>query len=789
MLPSHEPSASLDDEVKQQQTVLLFRNVGVAITVNIVNATLLIAVNIAAGASAIIAVLWWLAVVAINLARYALSRRYAAAGAGLAAAFAWRDRYMAATGLSAALWGLGGAFFISQGGDATMLFTALVLAGMIAGAIPILAPVPLAFLIFAITVLTPVIFVVFLQATTLLHWSLGLMTLLFLATTLVSARYLQDTLRVSIRLSLEQRELARRLDSARNTAEAALHQNQKTKATLAASEERYRLILQHLPTGVLHYDNDFIVTYCNDQLARIMRVSRRQILGTDMKTLKDQRLVPALEAALLGEQGVYEGDYIATGSTAHLTISISCAPVRGSDGEIAGGIAIIEDITDRRRAEDEIRRLAFYDTLTHLPNRRLLMERLEQALILGERRGQIAALLILDLDHFKNINDTRGHDVGDQLLIEVAQRITDVLREEDTVSRLGGDEYVILLENLGSTERRARARAEAVVDKIRSALGRPHQLIGTDAEYFNSTSIGLTLFEGHGHTADDLLKQADVALYQAKDEGRNTVRFFDSTMQARVDAKSELESALRRGLKQDEFRLYYQPQVTASGELVGAEALIRWTPRQGKPVSPSSFIPLAEESGLILLIGRWALDRACRQLEVWAHDPATSRLRLSVNVSGRQFRQPDFVEQVRTSVRSSGADPARLTLEITENVLLGNVEEVITKMRALNRFGIGFSLDDFGTGYSSLLYLKRLPIEQLKIDQSFVQDVTSDPNDAAIVQTILAMSQALGVKTIAEGVETEAQFAILEERGCQFFQGHLFGAAVPIEAWCNTPPG
>jgi predicted signal transduction protein with EAL and GGDEF domain len=373
--------------------------------------------------------------------------------------------------------------------------------------------------------------------------------------------------------------------------------------------------------------------------------------------------------------------------------------------------------------------------------------------------------------------------VGDRLLVEVAERLLGVMRKEDSVSRLGGDEYVVMVEGLGSDEAMAAHQAELIAEKVRQALGQPYSISAGNQPYHSTSSIGLTLFRGRAFTLDVLLKQADVALYQAKDAGRNIIRFFNPDMQAAIDARSALEIALRQGLERGELRLFYQPQVDREGGLIGAEALLRWFPANREPVPPNEFIPLAEETGLILPIGQWVLDAACAQIKAWEDDARTRHLNLSVNVSARQFHQADFVEGVRRSLTASGADPARLTLELTESVVLDNVEEVIGRMQQLDALGVSFSLDDFGTGYSSLSYLKRLPLDQVKIDRSFVRDVTHDPNDAAIVRAILAMSQSLGLHAIAEGVETQAQRDFLSGSGCGAFQGYLFGKPMPLAEW------
>lgn len=446
-------------------------------------------------------------------------------------------------------------------------------------------------------------------------------------------------------------------------------------------------------------------------------------------------------------------------------------------------LGLVRDISKRKQVEEQIRSLAYFDALTSLPNRRLLMDRLNQALHSSQRSEKFGAVLILDLDHFKVLNDTQGHDVGDRLLVEVAQRLNANVRQEDTVCRLGGDEFVVILEALGQDEQQAALQAELVAEKVRSALNQPYALNASGAKFYGTTSIGLTLFRGQDVSVEILLKQADVALYQAKDAGRNLVRFFNPAMQAAIDTRTALESALRRALENNEFELFYQPQVDQDANLIGAEALLRWVHPNQYLVAPGEFIPLAEETGLILPIGQWVLDTACAQLKAWESDSRTQDLHMSVNVSARQFHQPDFVETVRQSLVSSSINPARLKLELTESVILDNVDLVIDRMHQLNALGVRFCLDDFGTGYSSLSYLKRLPLHQVKIDQSFVRDVNEDANDAAIVRAILAMSHSLGLQVVAEGVETQAQWDFLLQNDCRAYQGFLFGRPTPIAGW------
>jgi len=452
--------------------------------------------------------------------------------------------------------------------------------------------------------------------------------------------------------------------------------------------------------------------------------------------------------------------------------------VKDDAGHVTHYVASFSDITERKATQDRIQSLAFYDPLTGLPNRRLLMDRLSQAIAAGARHPRQGALLFVDLDDFKTINDTLGHHRGDLLLEQVGQRLSACIREGDTAARLGGDEFVVMLADLSENAPDAAAQAEVVGGKILAMLSQPYQMMGQECH--SSASIGITLFGGNQHEEiDEPLKRADLAMYQAKAAGRNTLRFFDPQMQAVVSARAALETDLRVALEQAQFLLYYQPQVEADGSLAGAEALVRWQHPARGLVSPVDFIPLAESTGLILPLGQWVLETACAQLKAWSSCPDKAHWKLAVNVSARQFRQPDFVAQVLATLDCTGANPQHLKLELTESLLVADIDDVITKMHALKKVGVGFSLDDFGTGYSSLSYLKQLPLDQLKIDQSFVRDLLSDPGDAAIARAIVAMGHNLGLQVIAEGVETVEQRDMLALLGCDAYQGYYFGRPAP----------
>lgn len=443
-------------------------------------------------------------------------------------------------------------------------------------------------------------------------------------------------------------------------------------------------------------------------------------------------------------------------------------------------LEINTDISERKKAEHEIQRLAFYDTLTQLPNRLLLMDRLEHALAGCARTGRCGALLFIDLDNFKALNDTLGHYTGDMLLQQVARRLSECVRDADTVARFGGDEFAVVLEDLSGMEADAGATARIVAEKLLAAMARPY-LLGS-YQYNGSSSIGVAPFGLQHPDANELLKQADLAMYQAKTAGRNAVRFFDPAMQSLVNARVQMELEMRQALDKGEFDVHYQLQFNDTGHATGAEALLRWHRPGGGSVSPAEFIPLAEETGIIVPLGQWVLCTACAQLRMWQEDPRTKHLTMAVNVSARQFRGAEFVSHVRAALQTAGVDGRQLKLELTESMLVSDLEQTIGKMTELKAQGICFSLDDFGTGYSSLSYLKRLPLDQLKIDQSFVRDIHSDVNGASIVRTIIALGRSLGLGVIAEGVETAMQRDFLAMHGCLEYQGYLFTRPLPADA-------
>ena len=535
--------------------------------------------------------------------------------------------------------------------------------------------------------------------------------------------------------------------------------------------------------GILVTDANCIVLRVNRAFTNITGHSEQELLGKTSHLLStglDDTTFHAEMWKAVNDTGEWAGEIWnqrKNGDIYPEQMNITAA--KDANGKVTNYIVNLTDITLSKAAAEEIQQLAFYDHLTKLPNRRLLVDRIKHAQAGSARSSWIGALLFLDLDHFKTLNDTLGHDCGDLLLQQVSARLVNIVREGDTVARIGGDEFVILLEGLTQQAIEAAAETKVIGDKIIASLNQPYHL-GLHL-HLSTPSIGVTLFQDHLLGIEELLQQADIAMYQAKKAGRNSMRFFDQKMQDTINARASMESDLNKALARQQFQLYYQVQVDSTRTAIGAEALIRWVHPERGLVSPYDFISLAEETGLILPIGQWVLNTACAQLKAWERNSLTQQLTISINVSAKQCRQADFVAQVKAAAKHYDIDPALLKLELTESILLENIEDIITTMHALKEVGIHFSLDDFGTGYSSLQYLKQLPLHQLKIDKSFVRNIAMDQSDQAIVRTIIAMANSLELNVIAEGVETEEQQEFLQSNHCNHYQGYLFGEPLPIE--------
>ncbi|MCF6178462.1 MAG: EAL domain-containing protein [Geopsychrobacter sp.] len=588
------------------------------------------------------------------------------------------------------------------------------------------------------------------------------------------ARLIKENRAYQVRLEEEviarTEDLQRTMDDLKNT-----HNQVKL------SEERYRSIYENLQDVYFEILLDGEIREISPSITQISDYTCEELIGASVWEFyprRDDREHFIEELKIHGITSDYELHLRdKNGKIVPCSINARLLPAQNDRPAIICGT--LRDISERKLAEAHIERLAYYDALTDLPNRRLLIDRLERDLARARRHKHYGAMLFLDLDRFKNINDSLGHHVGDALLEEVARRLTNDLRLEDTVSRLGGDEFIMLLSDMGEEPTNAASQTQIKAEQIQKQLSLPYKVLGHDLHI--TPSIGVAIFpsdDDPDENGNDILRHADTAMYRAKDDGRDAIRFFLPSMQAAADQRLNIEKDLRYALERNEMELYFQPQVDPTGKIVGAETLLRWHHPDKGFISPAEFIPVAEATGLILPIGLWVLEMSCRQIKTWT-DKGLSIGHLAVNVSPRQFRQPGFIHQVYQVIAQTEADPQQLGLELTEGMVIDNIADTIEKMQALKRMGIELSIDDFGTGYSSLAYLKRLPLDIIKIDQSFVRDIQTDESDAAIVETIIVMAHHLNLNVIAEGVETDFEFDFLNQRDCLIYQGYYFSRPVP----------
>lgn len=563
---------------------------------------------------------------------------------------------------------------------------------------------------------------------------------------------------------------------------------------LVESHHLLESIIDNAPMRIFWKDRQLRYLGCNPAFARDAgKDSPAQLIGRDDYQMGwfDQADVYRADDMAVIESGQSKIDYEEPQTTPdgrQIWLSTSKVPLRDTEGQVIGVLGIYQDITDRKHATHLIEHQASYDFLTELPNRRLLLTYLGNALAVCRRHGHFGAVLFLDLDNFKHVNDSLGHPVGDAVLQEVAKRLKGTLREEDTPARLGGDEFVVLCSELSDDPERAAKKANVVAERIRVSLSTPYHIGSFNLHL--TPSIGVVLMPMEDDDADDILKHADTAMYRAKKAGRNAIRFYLPSMQRAAEEQLELQNALHQALLRDEFSLHFQPQLDVSRSIVGGEALLRWQHPSRGNVPPGEFIRIAEESGQILAIGAWVLQRALNRLNTWKDSTKGLPLQsLAINVSPLQFQQVDFARRLEKMFAETGAEPELVTLELTESVFIDNLEDAITKMEKLTRLGIRFSLDDFGTGYSSLAYLRRLPLDEIKIDRTFIRDITTDSEDARLVDTILTMASHFGLAVVAEGVETEEQFNYLKERGCGRFQGYYFSRPLPEEEFARLAAG
>lgn len=671
----------------------------------------------------------------------------------------WLQHNLLGIFLSGLVWGSASFLLFPSGDLLHQIALMLVVLSICAGSASTVSAFPLAVHTFLTLALVPMAVRLLMEGGAAAMMLIPILALIFLVVNLSAVRgYATILTALTSRLALE-----------------------KTLQELRDSTGQNRLLLESVSEGIFGTDKDGVTTFVNPAAAAMLGYETHELIGKPMHGMihhchKDGSFYPSEECPM--ESTLREG------VTRHLTdevlwrkdgtafpVEYRSTPVM-RDGVVSGAVVSFSNIAARKKAEAQLERQAFYDSLTGLPNRVLVEDRLEQAVAHARRHNKMGALIFLDLDQFKMINDTLGHASGDTLLKEMAVRLKGAIRREDTAARMGGDEFVVLLGGLPGDSDRAVNIIRRIADKIHQRLSLPFVLNGHRLQV--TSSVGIAMFPINSDDADAIMKQADAAMYRAKESGRNNTQFFLPSMQLIAEERLAMQNDLRQAIQRNQLKLYYQPQYDQGGAIVGAEALLRWQHPNRGMVQPQAFISVAEESGIILPVGEWVLQQGCEMLRRCADPDEPNYLpRLSINVSPYQFRQPEFVTQVHEVIERSGIKASRLELELTENILLDDIDGVALKMRKLKQLGVRFSLDDFGTGYSSLAYLRKLPLDQLKIDQSFVRDIPHDQSSLAIVETIISMTQHLELEVIAEGVEEQDQLEALSNKGCYLFQGFL----------------
>ncbi len=755
------PKESVDEtQIKAEMLTVAYEHLGLSTFAVILNAFVLSMALWSVIDHATI-LIWFITLLSVSLFRYYSSLRFRDHREEQTVQY-WEQHFLAGVTASAIIWASASIVLFAPESIMHQAMLIIVFAGLSAGAASSLASVLTAIRIFLVVLLVPLFIQLLLQGTELYYW-ISLLIAMFLALVLTIARRFNENHLKVIKSHL-------------------MYERAKEERDLTA--ERFETIFRGAPAGIFLYDTDLEIMEINQEFSDLLVTPADFLVGLDMKQLPDRRILPAVQAVMNNTGGFYEGEYRTKYSKKDIWISMRTSPVLDANRDVIGGIGIVTDITERMNDQQKIRHQAYYDALTNVPNRILLMERIHQEIIRFKRHQVIAGVLFLDLDHFKNINDSLGHPLGDSLLIETAHRLQHILRDEDTVSRLGGDEFVVLLPDLGTEQTTAVSKAEHIARKIHSVLSEPFMLQGHKLS--TSASIGVVITDDDNTSTEDLLKHADMAMYQAKKEWRGSTSFYRPEMDKWIKRRLAIDNALRSAISADEFQLYFQPITEfATGNIIGAEALLRWkNPKLGN-ITPAEFIPIAEESGIIITIGEWVLNRACAQFVTWQKElgERCTLRKISVNVSSKQFNEAIFVDKVLRAVSQSGIDPAQLELELTESIIIDNLEYVSEKMKLLRSYNIGISIDDFGTGYSSLSYLKKLPFSSLKIDKSFTQDIQTDADDAQLIRTIITIAHSFHLNVIAEGVETAEQYAFLNENRCSCFQGYYCSPPLPSRAF------
>ncbi len=700
-------------------------------------------------------VAWLVALVSVSGGRLWLARYYQRQPPRHRLQRHWLCRFAWGAALAGLVWGVAGLAMFTMDHLGQLAALTIVLAGIAAGGVTTLSSVWWMAPLFVLPAMLPLLGQLLVQGSSL-AWLLASLIMLFLALVLVISHRLNRIItdNIALRLVVTSRE-----------------------QQLRVSEARYRAIFRHTPLGVLHFDSKGRVVDCNEVCLDILGTSRQRLLGMNLLTqIDDERVVRAVRDALESGTGYFEGTYRTVVSGKQTPLRAFYSALRSESGEVVGGVAVIEDFTERKIAEETIHRQAYFDPLTELPNRRLLIETLASTIRDRRDDGRVGLVMFLDLDRFKIINDTLGHAVGDELLRQVSKRLLLSMGKADMAARLSGDEFVVLMPALSGDRELELQRSEQRAERLLSTLRRAYDLGGQRISV--TPSIGYTLFPLGDEDVGDVLRHADTAMYQAKVKGRAQICGYEPSMQTQMSWRLEMEQALRRALAEEQLSIACQPQLDERGEVIGGEALMRWEHPQRGWISPEVFIAIAEESDLITELETWMLDRCCALL---ARLPAEILPRLSVNISVRHFTQPGFVEGLTWVLGAHGIEPSRLTVELTESIMIDGLQDAIERMQALKQLGVQLALDDFGTGFSSLSYLKSLPLDELKIDRSFVSSLDTDSSDATIVETVLAMAQHLGIDVVAEGVENRAQRDFLLMRGCRLFQGFYFHRPMPLE--------
>ena len=770
-------------EVRAQQIALLFRQLPAALTATLLIAFIVVGVTWPV-ADAKLLLSWLVAVCALTGHRFWLWHRFAANAPRAEQMDHWLRSFFVGTLLSGIVWGAGSVLL--AGPDLIhQFFFGLLLAGLAAGGVSTLSSYRGVYIAFLLPAMMPlaVRMALYLDPE---HVAMASMMLLFVALMLGISARIHATIAESLRLRFRNLDLVDTLSATKGSLEEVntallreIGEHRKAQEILMKSEQKLRLHAYQAPLAFIEWDLSFRVVEWNPAAQRIFGYSRQEALGRQAAALiagerSCDTIATLWKRLLIDKRGAQVTIENRTKGERNIVCEWYYTPLVDAQGSVLSVMTLAQDVTANRQAQERLNYLAYHDDLTSLPNRSLFNDRLSQAMIEARRQGRCVGVMLLDIDHFKMVNDTVGHDAGDELLRDIGKRLSVCVRESDTVARIGGDEFGLVLADMADPR-----DAIIVAQKMLDSFAPPFFVGGR--ELFVGPSIGITIYPVDSDTLDGLVKNADSAMYHAKSQGRNNFQFYSAELTARAQSRLGMETSLRRALERREFLLHYQPKFSLqTGEMTGVEALVRWQHPEFGMVSPQDFIGIAEESGLILPIGEWVLREACQQVKRW-HDEGLGQIRLAVNLSTKQFRHGRLNETLAGVLAETGFDPRYLEFEITEGVLMESSTAVSEVLADLKAIGISISVDDFGTGYSSLSYLKRFPIDALKIDRSFVRDLPEDQDDAAIVRAIIAMSHSLRLKVIAEGVETEEQQQFLRNEGCDEIQGFFSGRPVPPE--------